>query len=157
MAALSTIIGAVGLGLSAAGTITSMIGQAQASDASKRQESLRRRQMDLETSRQRRGVIRQALRARSMSLISGSEQGALNGSGIAGGLGQIGGQATSNLQGINQAEEIGVGMFQTNQQITGAQELASFGGGLSSLGGSIYGSSETLGRLGTYFTSPRGA
>jgi hypothetical protein len=152
MAALSTIIGAVGLGLAAAGTVTQMVASGQQAAASRRQEVLRRRQMDLESSRQRRGVVRQALRARSMALIAGSEQGASQGSGLAGGLAQIGNQATSNMQGINQANEIGVGMFQTNQQITGAQELASFGGGLSSLGGSLMGNSETLGRLGQYFT-----
>jgi hypothetical protein len=152
MAAISTIIGAVGLGLAAAGTVTQMIASGEQAAASRRQEGLRRRQMDLETGRQRRGVIRQALRARSMALIAGSEQGASSGSGLAGGLGQIGSQAAGSVQGINQANEIGVGMFQTNQQITGAQELASFGGGLSSLGGSLMGNSETLGKLGQYFT-----
>ena len=152
MAALSTIIGAVGLGLAAAGTVTQMVASGEQAAASRRQETLRRRQMDLESTRQRRGVIRQALRARSQALIAGTEPGASLGSGMAGGLGQVSSQAAGNLQGINQAQEIGIGMFQTNQQITGAQELASFGGGLSSLGSSFYSNSETLGRLGNYFT-----
>ena len=155
MAALTTIIGAVGLGLSAAGTVTSMMGQAAASAASKRQEELRKRQMDLETNRQRRGVIRQALRARSMAMVNGQEQGAMFGSGMAGGLNSITSQAASNTQGLNQTQEIGVGIFKTNQQITGAQELASFGSGLSSLGNSVAGNSETFGRVGNYFTGNR--
>lgn len=152
MAALSTIIGAVGLGLAGAGTVTQMIGQSQAADASRRQERIRERQMNLETSRQRRGVIRQALRARSMALIAGSEQGASSGSGLAGGLGQISSGAAGNLQGLSQSSELGTAMFRTNEQITSAQELSSFGGGLSALGGSIFSNNETLSRLGTYYT-----
>lgn len=152
MAALSTIIGAVGLGLGAVGTVTQMIGSAQASEASKRAERIRERQMNLESSRQRRGIIRQALRARSMALTTGSDQGAMFGSGLAGGLGQIASSATGNIQGVNQSAELGTSMFRTNEQITSAQELASFGGGLSSLGSSLFSSSDTLGRIGNYFT-----
>lgn len=156
MAALSTIIGAVGLGIGAAGTVVQYNAQRTAAAAQQRQERIRERQMELQATRQRRDAIRQSMRARSIALTTASDQGAGSGSGIAGGLGQIAAQGNSNLQGINQGVELGAEMFSTNRQIAGAQTLASFGSGLSSLGGSIYGASDTLGRIGNYFTQRRG-
>jgi hypothetical protein len=156
MAALSTIIAGVGLGLSAAGTAVSVIGQMQASEGAKRAEALRERQMNLEAARQRRSVVRQALRARSIALTNATDQGATGGSGIAGGLGQIANTAASNTQAINQGVQIGSDMFRANETISGGQTLASFGSGLSNLGGSMYQGSETLGRIGSYFTQRRG-
>lgn len=156
MAAISTLIGAVGLGLSAVGTVTQMQAAKAASRAEQRAEELRQRQMELETQRQRRGVVRQALRARSAGLIAGSDQGALNGSGVAGALGGISSQTAGNLQGINQGYELGQGMFAANVDRAKAGEMASFGAGLGSLGGAIFSNAGTLGNIGTYFTSPRG-
>lgn len=155
MAVLSTIIGAVGLGLSAVGTFTQMQAAKKQEAASRRAEALREKQMQLETARQRRGVIRQALRARSAGLIAGSEQGASAGSGVAGALGGVTSQATSNLQGLNQSMELGQGMFKANADMAGAASMASFGAGLGSLGGAIFSNSQTLGNIGTYFSTPR--
>lgn len=155
MAVLSTIIGAVGLGLSAVGTFTQMNAAKKQAAASQRAEALREKQMNLENQRQRRGVIRQALRARSAGLIVGSEQGASAGSGVAGALAGVTAGAASNMQGLQQSYELGQGMFQANSQIAQAGAQASFGAGLSSLGGAIFSNSQTLGNIGTYFSQPR--
>lgn len=156
MAALSTIIGAIGLGLGAVGTFVQMDAAQKQSQASIKAEELRKKQMDLENARQRRGVIRQALRARSAGLLVGADQGASGGSGVAGALGGISSQATGNLQGLNQSYELGQGMFAANSDMANAGALASFGGGLSSFGGALISNSQTLGNIGTYFTGKRG-
>ena len=156
MAAISTIIAGIGLALGAVGTAVSVSGASQAADASKRSEKLREQQMNLESARQRRQVIRNSIRARAMSLNSATAQGASTGSGIQGGYGQIGSDTASNIQGINQGQQIGAGIFSANRDSAGAQELAAFGQGLGSLGGAVVNNAETLGRIGTYFGSPKG-
>ena len=75
-AAVSLAMGAIGLGLQAAGTMATMEGNRQAAAASKRAEDLRQKQMNLESMRQRRQVIRNAVRARSMALSGATAQGA---------------------------------------------------------------------------------
>lgn len=157
MAAISTIIAGIGLAVGVAGTAVQVIGANQQAAAAKRAEDLRERQMNLEAQRQRRQAIRNALRARSIALTSATSQNAEGGSGLQGGFAQIGQQLGSNLQGINQSTEIGAGIFQANRDSAGASSLVSFGSGLSSLGGALVQNSETLGRVGTFFGTPRTA
>lgn len=152
MAAISTIIAGVGLAAGLAGTAVQMNAASQAAAASKRAERLREQQMNLEAARQRRAAIRNALRARSVALTAATVQGAGSGSGLQGGYGQIGQQAGENIQGINQATEIGAGIFQANRDSAGAQSLVSFGAGLGSLGSSLNDNAATLGRIGTFFS-----
>ncbi len=155
MAALSTIIAGVGLALGAVGTVTSVNAANQQASAAKRAERLRERQMELEAMRQRRAAIRTALRARSAGLVAATAQGAGSGSGIQGGYGQIGGDLGNNMLGINQGTEIGADIFQANRDGAGAASLAAFGSGLSSLGGALVSNADTLGRIGTYASTPR--
>lgn len=155
MAALSTIIAGVGLAIGAAGAVTSVAGAQQQAQAAKRAERLRERQMELEAMRQRRAALRAALRARSVGLVNATAQGAGSGSGIQGGYGQIGGDLGNNMVGINQATQIGAGIFEANRQGADGASLAAFGSGLSSLGGSLVSNADTLGRLGTYATTPK--
>lgn len=146
-AALSLGLGALGLAAQVAGTVVQAQGFAQQADASRRAEALRERQMNLESSRQRRQTIRNAIRARSLALTAATAQGASSGSGLPGGYGQIGGATARNIQGVNQAQEISSGIFRANSDMAGAQELTSFGGGLSSLGGALFSASPTIGKL----------
>lgn len=155
MAALSTIIAGVGLALGAVGTYTSVKGAQDQANAAKRAEKLRQRQMELEAMRQRRAALRTALRARSAGLVAATSQGAQGGSGLAGGMGQVGGDLGNNLVGINQSTEIGAGIFAANRAAAGGASLAAFGSGLSSLGGAMVSNADTLGRIGTYGLSPR--
>lgn len=155
MAALSTIIAGVGLAIGAAGTVTSVNAANASADASKKAEQLRKRQMELESIRQRRSAIRNSLRARSMSLTNATAQGAAGGSGLQGGYGQIGQQTGENITGVNNAEEIGAGIFNANAASASAGALAAFGSGLSSLGGAIVNNAPTIASVGTYLATPR--
>ncbi len=150
MAAISTIIAGVGLAIGAAGTVASVAGANAAADASKRAEALREKQMNLESARQRRAVIRNMLKARATSLVNATIQGAAGGSALPGAYGQINQQAGENTLGINQGQEIGAGVFSANRDSAGASSLVAFGGGLSSLGGSLIDNSATIGRVATY-------
>ena len=155
MAAISTIIAGIGLAVGVAGTAAQVVGSSQQAAAAKRAENLRERQMNLEAARQRRQVIRNSLRARSMALTSATAQGAQSGSGLQGGFGQIGQQTGENIQGVNQGTEIGAGIFAANRDSAGVSSLVSFGQGLGSLGGALVNNADTLGRIGTFFGTPR--
>lgn len=150
MAALTTIIAGIGVAAGLAGTAMQVSAASQAADASKRAERLRERQMNLESNRQRLAAIRASLRARSAALTSATAQGAASGSGLQGGYGQIGQATGENIVGVNQAQEIGAGIFTANRDSATAQSLVAFGGGLSSLGGSLIDNSATIGRVATY-------
>lgn len=133
------IFGAIGAVASIAGAFIQAKGAADASAASVRAEKLRETQMNLESARQRKQIYRNVLRARASAIVGATAQGAGQGSGIAGGLGQIAGQGADNILGVNQAQSISSGIFKENMNIANAQSLASFGGGLSSLGQTISG------------------
>lgn len=124
---LSLIASLVGTGVSA-------IGAAQQSEASKRAEQLRERQMNLEDRRQKQKNYRELLKGRAAALVGATAQGASSGSGLAGGYGQIGGTAATNFTGINKGTEIGAGIFDANMAATDAGTMVAFGQGLSSLG-----------------------
>lgn len=152
---VETIIAGIGLVLGAVGTGVQVKAANDASEASKRAENLREQQMNLEAARQRRQVVRNALKARSMALNSATNQGASRGSGLQGGYGQIGSEAGGNILGINQGTAIGAGIFETNRDAAGAAALASFGQGLGSLGGALVNNSETIGKIATYAGTPK--
>ena len=155
MAAFTSIVTGLALAATAVGTVTQVNAANQAAKASQRAEKLRERQMELESNRQRRQIVRNMIRARSQALATTTAQGASGGSGLSGAYGQIGQQGGENLVGVNQAQQIGAGIFKANRDIAGAESLAAFGGGLSSLGGAIFSNAEGIGRIGTFLTSPR--
>lgn len=150
MAALSTVIGGIGLVAGLAGTAVQMAGANAQAQASKRAEQLRETQMNLESARQKRQVVRNALRARAMALVNATGQGASSGSGLQGGYGQIGQGTSENLQGINQGQTIGAGIFKANRDSFDASNMVSFGGGLTSLGGSLIDNASKIGSIATY-------
>lgn len=143
-------LAALGLVAGLAGTVVQMAGANAQAQASKRAEKLRETQMNLESARQKRQIIRNALRARSMALVNATGQGASSGSGLQGGYGQIGQGTNENLQGVNQGQTIGAGIFKANRDSFDASNMVSFGGGLTSLGGSIVDNASTIGNIATY-------
>lgn len=157
MAAFTTIaagIGAVatlgGLALQAAGVGVQMDAANKQSEASQRAERLRAQQLSLESARQRRQALRNAIRARSVALSASTAAGASTGSGAAGGLGQIASQAGTNVQGINQGQEIGTNIFKANADEAAAGGQAAFGSGLSSFGGVLISNASSIGSIGEY-------
>lgn len=161
MAAFSSIIGAIGLGLSAVGTFVGMQGakeqaaqQAKAFELQAEAEKQREKQMRLEATRKRREVVRQAIQARSMAVATTTAQGASGGSALAGAQAGITNREGTNLLAINQNEQIGANLFSINRQIHGAYRSAadagsqvSLGSGLSSLGGALMKADGMFGRL----------
>jgi hypothetical protein len=123
---LTGAAGIVGAGLSAFGAI-------QQAKGAKRAEALRQRQMNLQAARERRTTIRQSIIQRSQALNAAAASG-VQGSGIEGGLGSIQSQTASNVQGINQGQELGNSMFSANRTISSGQTLSSIGAGVSSFG-----------------------
>lgn len=146
-----TVLGAVGIGLSIAGTAKSVAAakgaanaQGQAIAAQQKAESARQQQMTLDANNKRRQVIRQAIQARAIAQANATAQGADNSTGLQGGYGQISGREGTSIVGIGQGEELGNTIFSANKEAGSAyarvaqyQAQGSFGAGLSSLGGSI--------------------
>jgi len=152
MAVISSIIAAVGVAAGVAGTVMQMRAAKRSEAAQRRAESIREAQSNLESRREKRSVARQALIARASALSNAEAQGAMGGSGIEGGLAQIGAQGRQTGAAINQNMQLGAGMFAANRDIASANSAAAFGSGISSLGGALVNNAGTLGRIGNYFT-----
>lgn len=148
---LSAIAGGAGTALAAGGTALQIKGQMDANKAAKDAERLRQGQMNVEAERQKRQVIRQSLVARGEAINTAAAQGASEGSGLAGGISQIAGQANENIGAISTSQGIGNAMFGVNRRASNAATTASFGQGLSSLGGALFKNQEPIGRLGAYY------
>lgn len=122
----------------------------------------RRQQMELDSRRQQMEIFRNAQRARATGTAAAINQGAAQGSGLQGGLGQIQGQEGTNLLGIGQNLQIGENIFGFNNDISGKKrQLAGIQGQMgtsqgnqasdaawASLGGSLMKAGPTIGGLG---------
>lgn len=147
---IETIVAVFGLGLGAIGTGVTIAGQNKQAKAQKRAETLRENQMNLEASRTRRQQVREMLAARGAALTAGVDQGASEGSGLAGGLAQVAGTGASGLVATQQNQSIGQSMFSANRAYAAGGTMAGFGSGISSLGGALVKNSSTIGKLGNY-------
>lgn len=134
MAVFSSIASALTAISGIAGTAVSAIGAAKQASGARKAEALREKQMNLEAERNRRASIRQAVIARATASSNANAQGASEGSGLAGGLAGIQSQNAQNIQGINQGQQIGQGMFAANRQISSGQTMASIGGAIQGFG-----------------------
>lgn len=150
MAAISSIIAGVGLAASIAGTTVGYMGQAQAQRGAEKAERTREQAMNLDATRQRRRIIREQLQARSMALTNATAQGAQGGSGLQGGYGQIAGQTNTNIQGVNQQQELGAQIFSANREQVRGNSMANLGAGLKALGSDLYSSAGSIDRVGSY-------
>lgn len=144
---IETIIGVVGLGISAAGTVAGVVGQQQQAAASKRAEELRQRQMNLDAQRQKRDLIRRAAVAQATATAAAEAQGASGGSALQGALGEIGGSTGRAVTAVNQNQEIGNGIFDANKKYAEGGSLASLGSGISSLGGALVSNAGVFGKI----------
>lgn len=149
-AGLSAAATVGGLALQAVGTAAQVDAANKQTEASVRAERLRERQANLETMRQRRQAIRDSLRVRAQAISSATAQGASSpgSSGLQGGLAQIGNRGAENVLGINQASEIGKGIFNANADYAKAGGQLALGQGLSSLGGALVNNAGTIGKIG---------
>ncbi len=147
---LSGVAGTVGAIGGLVGTAMQYKGARDAAEASEKAEALRQTQMGLESARNRRQIIRQAVVARGDALTAATAQGASGGSGLQGGLAQIGAEANTAGVATNQNQALGNQMFTANRQLSRAQTLQSMGSGVSSLAGSLVKNQGAIGRVGAY-------
>lgn len=147
---ISGLAGLAGTAATLAGTAMQFKGQSDAAEGERRAERIRQAQMNVEAQRQRRQIVRQAVIARAEAQSNATAQGAAQGSGLAGGLGQIQGQSGTAAADVNQNQQLGTQMFGANRAIARGQTTASFGSGISSLGGALVKNQDAIGRLGAY-------
>jgi hypothetical protein len=117
----------------------------------------KRLQMEMSARRQQVEVMRNAQRAGAQSTAAAANQGALFGSGYAGGQGQITAQATFDEQGINNNLSIGENIFSINNdisskkmQLSSVQANQATDTALMSLGGSVVSNAGTIGNIGKF-------
>lgn len=153
MAAISTIIagiGLVGAGIGAYGAVKQAQGARTLAAQQQKAETIREAQTNVEATRNRRSMIRQAVLARAQAVNNATQQGAEGGSGLQGGQAQISSEANSAIVATNQNQDISSNMFATNRAIAGAQSTMATGSGISSLGQAIVKNSGEIGRVGSY-------
>lgn len=151
-AVTSTIIAAIGLGLSAAGGVVQYIGQQKVAKAQKKQEKIRNQQMNLDLMRQRREALRKALVARALGISNATNQGAgVADSSVQGGIAQAVGQGNMSLTDINQNGQLGTAMFRANAQEASGAGTAAMGTAIGGFGSGLVQNSTTISRVGASF------
>lgn len=165
MAATTTVIAAVGAAAAVGGTVASMQAQSRQRDASedaqREQERINRLQenrANLEASRRRRLLLRQAQIERAQSLAVSTAQGATGSSGQAGAMSSAVSQGQSNITAVNQGQEIGGQIYSATGRIGAANRRMADAGsnlataqGIRSLGGTVYQNAETFSRVASLF------
>ena len=146
--AVQASAGGLGTVLTAAGTGTSLYGNIQASAASKEAEDIRRRQMFQNAQRERRTAVRNAMRAQAQTNTAGMAQGALEGSGVGGGLAQASGGLAQSIGDTNINQTLGNQMFQANAQFSQGRMISAIGTGASGLGRQLVSDAPAIGRIG---------
>lgn len=130
------------------GTVAGVAGSFMQYKASKKAEKARRQQAKLEALRARREQVRRSQVSRAQSVAAATNQGAGQSSALQGGIAQIQNEAGRNIVAINQDEQLTKRISKANQQAAKGAFISSLGQGISSLGGAVSGSSETITRLG---------
>lgn len=155
-------IAAIGLAVSAAGTVGGLIQGQKAAKAQEKANRIQEQQMNLDAQRQRRETVRKMLIANAAAESAATNQGAANGSGLSGALGQITGNAAIQTGDINTNQQLGAQAFAAQRQYARATSQASLWSGIGSLGGMLTNSASVFGRilqqpLGGFGTSLSGA
>lgn len=148
---IALITSIIGAGAAVGGTIYSVQQGQKTAQASRRAERLRKKQLALESARRRREAIRQFQlnRATSLSNLTGGTGSVLGGGSAYGGLGGLTSTLGTQLNTLDQANEIGAGIFDANAAYSTAQAGVQTGQGLSSFGQSLFNNSPAIGRIGS--------
>jgi predicted ribosomally synthesized peptide with SipW-like signal peptide len=143
MAAVSTIIGAAGLAISAAGTAAAFSEQQKSNKLQARAIEVQRNQAEIEAGRARRQVYRDMLKAQAQSETSAAAQGGLASSALAGGLSQASNTAMQSGRDTNQNLSTANQLFDLRRSSIGIGQTSSLlnnvGRGVSSLAGFLSG------------------
>lgn len=139
-------IAAVGLAIGAVGAGLQYDAQQDITKAAKRGEALRKKQLELDATRQRRKEVRNMLLERGRITNAAASQGALGSSGQIGGAGSAESTAASNINEIDKSQEIGSGIFDTNAAQASARGRAALGGAVSGFGSSVQSNAAPISR-----------
>ena len=152
---IETIALAVGIGgLATQGVSAVMQADARkdATAASRRAERLREQQMQLESQRKQRELIRQEQNARDIALSRSVAQGAGQGdqasSSLFGAYGQIQGALGRASNTEEQNLDIGAGIFSANRDLASAQGDVATWEGVGKFGQSLVSNSQMIGKIG---------
>jgi hypothetical protein len=143
---------AAGVAVGIGGAVAQYRGQSEQAEASKRAEELRAKQMELESARKQREIIRRAQLANAQALATTTSQtgsAATASSALSGAQGQISQDAATNLGFEGQALGIGRGIFAANAQYAEAGKLTALGGAMGTIGSSLIKSSGQLNEMST--------
>jgi hypothetical protein len=150
MAAVTTVIAAVGLGVSAASAVGGMVSAKRQAEAGEDAEKARQRAANLDAQRRKRAVIREAAMQRSVALSNATVQGAEAGSGLQGAYGSVAGQSNNNISGITQQQELGNQVFAANARAQRASSQSATWDGIGSLGGALTKNAGMISNIGSY-------
>lgn len=135
-------IGAITSGVSAVG---GGISTYMASQASAKQERLRKKQMNIDASNRRRTAIRQQILANSIANTRSVAQGVGEGSSVLfGAVGQAAGEAGRQISYTNMSEDIGEGIFSAAASQAGFQGAASMFNATGNFGNALFQNSQRL-------------
>lgn len=133
----------------AGGSYVQYQGAQKQAGASARAEELRKQQMELESQRKQRQLIREAQKAQATALVRTTAQGSSQQSSALGGsYGQIASDLASNLTYENKALNIGRGIFDANAAYANAGATTALGGAISSIGSALIKTSTIGGNIG---------
>jgi hypothetical protein len=132
------IASAAGLAISGIGAVRSQRAQKRQQQARERAIKVQEQQANLRQNRERRRLIAEARAKRATALQSATNQGAAEGSGIAGGLGSIQSQLSSSLSFLstNRALDTQQNIF-ARQEVSAASDKAT-GQAIFGLGKTIF-------------------
>jgi hypothetical protein len=160
MVAVSTIIAGAaigGLAVSGYSAVQQAEARRDATEASRRAERLRERQMQLDAQRRQREVFRRQMIARATTVSRTTAQNAGLGSSAVGGAfgeqaGTTGRDTLYNALGL----DIGRGLFDANADIAEAQGRTATYEGLGQLGTSFVNNAQLIGQVGHSLFGPSG-
>lgn len=145
-------LGSAGIGsvLSGVGTVASAGFQYQAGQEQRAQESLRKKQMQLESDRARREVIRKTQITQAVGLNNAAQAGGelATSSAYGGIIGQNVGNAGFETTSIRQNEEIGGALFASNARESQFNSQASLFGAGANFGKMLVDNNAPIGRIG---------
>ena len=119
------------------GAVANVAGTIGTMNARKRATAERKHAAQLQARRERRQMIRQSIIARAEVQAAGQGLGASGSSALSGGVGSIASQTGGNLGFATQMSAIGANISSAQEQASMSSGIASIGGGLFQLGGSM--------------------
>lgn len=128
----------ISIGIMAAGTIISAVGSVNGVMSQQREQRAKQRQADLQAQNARLDQVRQGRIARARIVQAGANQGAGESSSVTTGASGATNQADSNIQYINDQQNVNNAILSAQRGQVNAQGLQALGNGITNIGGTIF-------------------